>query len=358
MNARLNSSHILQLSCLLTMLLPTVAEAAEIVCGRGRTGIDCAVTNQTVNNLGTTFGAESTWQSTFSDANGWNSGPQYYSTIRLVDLNNDQLPDVCGRGSQGIDCALSNGSSFGGTSVWQPNFSDAAGWNSGPQYYSTIQFVDVDGDGFVDVCGRGRTGIDCAINNRIGTGFGGVSLRQADVSDANGWNSGPEYYSTIQYVDLNADGKLDVCARGRTGLLCALNNGSTFGSLSLWEADFSDAAGWNGGPQYYSTIRFADINGDGLPDVCARGRAGIDCGINLGGHFGSTTTWGPFWSDANGWTSGDAYPSIQLVDVDQDGFVDVCGRDSTGSPAVSTTEPAPFQSPIHCRSGKTRRSTS
>lgn len=30
---------------------------------------------------------------------------------------------------------------FGAASVWQPNFSDAAGWDNGPEYYSTIRFA-------------------------------------------------------------------------------------------------------------------------------------------------------------------------------------------------------------------------
>ena len=38
---------------------------------------------------------------------------------------------------------MSNGSGFVGTALWQANFSDAAGWNSGPQYYSTIRFTDL-----------------------------------------------------------------------------------------------------------------------------------------------------------------------------------------------------------------------
>jgi hypothetical protein len=70
-----------------------------------------------------------------------------YSTIRFPDLNGDGLADVCGRGIAGIDCALSTGTGFGLVATWQASFSDANGWNSGPQYYSTIQFPDLNGDG-------------------------------------------------------------------------------------------------------------------------------------------------------------------------------------------------------------------
>jgi hypothetical protein len=139
--------------------------------------------------------------------------------------------------------------------VWQPSFSDAAGWNSGPQYYSTIQFADINGDGKADVCGRGNAGIDCALSN--GTSFGAISVWQPSFSDAAAWNSGPQYYSTIQLVDVNGDGKVDVCGRGNAGIDCALSNGTSFGAVSVWQPSFSDAAAWNSGPQYYSTIQFA-----------------------------------------------------------------------------------------------------
>src|SRR6185436_1715503 len=42
--------------------------------------------------------------------------------------------------------------------VWSDRFSDGNGWNSGPEHYSTIQYVDVTGDGRADVCGRGSSG--------------------------------------------------------------------------------------------------------------------------------------------------------------------------------------------------------
>jgi phenylacetate-coenzyme A ligase PaaK-like adenylate-forming protein len=134
-----------------------------------------------------------------------------------------------------------------------PSFSDAETWNSGPQYYSTIEFPDVNGDGRADVCGRGGGGVYCALSS--GTTFGPATLWQPSFSDVNGWNSGPQYYSTIRFNDVNGDGRADVCGRGSTGVYCALSSGTTFGSAALWGPDFSDANGWNSGPQYYSTIR-------------------------------------------------------------------------------------------------------
>jgi len=50
--------------------------------------------------------------------------------------------------------------------------------------------------------------------------------------------------------------------------------------MSVWTRDFSDAQGWNGSETYYGSIRLADVNGDGLADVCGRGIAGIYCNLS------------------------------------------------------------------------------
>src|SRR5262245_13140107 len=120
---------------------------------------------------------------------------------------------------------------------------------------------DLNGDGKADVCGRGGAGINCAVST--GSSFGAVIVWVANFSDPLGWNTGPEYYSTIRFPDVNGDGRADVCGRGGAGIYCALNTGSGFGPVNLWVANFSDAFGWNAGPEYYSTIRFPDVNGDG-----------------------------------------------------------------------------------------------
>jgi hypothetical protein len=167
---------------------------------------------------------------------------------------------VCGRGAEGIKCALSNGSSFGGVSVWQASFSDAAGWTAA-QYYSTIRFSDLNSDGKADVCGRGIEGMNCALSN--GSSFGGVSIWSLFFSDANGWTA-PYYYSTIRIV-----GRV-LCGRGAAGIYCAFSNSlDRFENLTLESSNESDAAGWTL-PQYYKTMQLTrDFK------LAERGSAGI-----------------------------------------------------------------------------------
>jgi hypothetical protein len=299
--------------------------SAPIVCGRWNTGINCAL------STGTTFGPPWVWQSVFSDANGWDA-PEYYSTIAFADLNNDGLADLCGRGKDGINCALSDGTSFGAVSLWQSSFSDDNGWKAA-QYYSTIKFVDINGDGKADVCGRSSAGIDCALSN--GTSFEAESVWESDFSDTNGWTA-PQYYSTIAFPDLNGDGKADICGRGVAGIDCALSNGTTFYGFSRWQASFGDAFGWNL-PQYYSTIKFADVNGDGKADVCGRGSGGIGCALSNGTTFDEGSAWQSSFSDVNGWTVPQYYSTIAFADIDGDGKADVCGRNGVGINCAQST---------------------
>jgi hypothetical protein len=49
--------------------------------------------------------------------------------------------------------------------------------------------------------------------------------------------------------------------------------GTGFGPLLLSQNVFSDAQGWNL-LSYYTSLRFADVNGDGRPEICGRGQAG------------------------------------------------------------------------------------
>src|SRR5262249_16909413 len=143
------------------------------------------------------------------------------------DLNHDGKGDVCGRGATGILCALSTGSSFGTPTWWSTNYGDPDGWNTGPEYWSTIRFPDINGDGEADGCGRGSGGVLCALST--GSSFGTPTWWSTNYGDAVSWNSGPEYWSTIRFDDVNGDGKADVCGRGSGGVLCALSTGLSFG---------------------------------------------------------------------------------------------------------------------------------
>lgn len=323
------------------------ADGKADYCYRDYTGILCYPSGQSVYS-------QYFYGPAWSDANGWGSnGDQgvgssvdkasYYSTIQFPDLNADGKADVCARTKTGIECWTGTGSSFVAGVNNTNLMSDSGGWNN-YKYYATIQYPDIDGDGKADICGRDAAGIICYKGNGVGVFL--PAFRGPNWSDAAGWDANwktgtePKYFTTIQFPDLNGDGRADVCGRFSDGIRCAINTGSGFGpefALHAANEALSDGAGW-GQPQYYSTISYPDLNGDGNADVCGRGGAGLQCWLNPGNGTPVTSKFsiGPMipnanpWSDANGWAQRKYYATIQYTDINGDGTTDVCARNSQG----------------------------
>jgi hypothetical protein len=298
--------------------------------------IKCALGSSLLNIQ---FSTPTVWS---TDASGYTDVPRNWgqgdNSIQLVDINGDGRADICTvfASSAYVRCMMSNGSSFTYTGAYLSNTIQVNGATFA-DHADAVRFVDLDHDGKADVCMRVSSGIKCALSN--GSTFGNSQLWSADFSDSNNWGSSPAYWSTIQFADLNGDGLPDVCGRSSLGMTCALNNGNhvspsapsmAFVNLSVWTNQFSDAYGWNQ-LKYYSTIQLADVNGDGKADVCGRGTAGIYCTRSAGTVFGNAGTLQLIeFSDANGWDQEPYYRSVWLVDVNNDGRADVCGRGYSG----------------------------
>ena len=255
-----------------------------------------------------------------ADADGYND-VKYYSTIRFADINGDGRDDMCARFKEGFRCYPSQGNGWG-TPVELGDMSDEQGWGN-PQYYSTIRTGDIDGDGRMDVCARGSAGFRCWLSQ--GDKFA-QDFVAAAWSDENGWNH-PQYYETIRIADINGDHKADICARDSGGLSCLLSQGTGMGE-AFRGPDFADKDGWNDYDNY-STFRFGDINGDGKDDFCVRANAQLSCYLSTGTGFGEGVSIADM-SDENGWNQPNQYRTIRLGDVSGDGKMDVCGRSASG----------------------------
>jgi len=295
------------------------------VCGRAANGIVCEISD------GTTFSGPQVWEGGYGDANGWGGADNMYETIRFPDLNGDGKADVCGRGPGGVYCGLSDGTKFvPSPAAWDNSFfTDANGWTN-PSFFKTLQFPDINGDGKADICGRQTAGIVCALSD--GTKFGTPQVWETGYGDANGWGSADNMYRTIKFPDLNGDGKADICGRGPGGLYCGISDGTKFvPSAGTWDNGyFTDAGLWNQST-YWFTIQYADLNGDKKADVCGRATNGMVCMLSQGDKFGPVAPWATGFSDGNGWNATPAlWATVRLADVNGDGRADVCGRWAQG----------------------------
>jgi MYXO-CTERM domain-containing protein len=275
-------------------------------------------------STGTAFGAKTTVLA-LSDASGW-IAPQFRTTVQLADVNGDGKDDVCGRAAAGFTCWLSNGAGFPTSITASPAImSDGLGWGS-VQFYSTIQMADINGDGKADVCGRAGDGVHCYLSS--GSNFTQAGAPIADFSDANGGNV-PSVFSTIQLGDVNGDGKADLCGRLSSGFFCYLADGQGGFSTKITGPALSDSSGWNN-PVYYATIQLGDVNGDGKADVCARASDRWHCWLSDGNGFPTAIDGPTAVSDASGWNKPQYDSTLQLGDIDGDGRADLCGRAGAG----------------------------
>lgn len=256
----------------------------------------------------------------------WNQA-DCYTTIQCADIDGDGRDELLGRSQdpasyQPTSSAGLNVWKFDGTNWTQmqslTTMSDANGWNQ-PQQYATIQCADIDGDGIAEVIGRDSAGLH-VWKYYPNNGGWKLGIDQSDFSDANGWNV-PEYYSTIQCADVDGDGQAEILARSSFGIEVYHHNKTT-GELDHQSTlgDFADVHGW-GDPEFYSTIQFADINGDGKAELLARSVGGI-IAYAYNGSAWTQIADGPNWSDdkntspdSTAWNQPQYYQTIQSAHV-------------------------------------------
>ncbi len=261
------------------------------VCGRGFAGYWCALsTGNTFSSIGlATQNGQFSNAGHFDPASGdadqttWSSDPRYYSTLQFADIDNDGDMDLCGRGSQGIYCALYNRlwRRFDSGHYWADDqYRDADGWGA-PQYYSTVLLGDINADGAADVCGRGSAGIYCGRANVLSESFSNTT--QLDLPFFNDANMGTEpRFATIVLTDTNGDGAADVCGRGAFGIYCSLATGHLFGPLfqstTTWIDNFGDNFGWGMSQTHWGTVQPANVDAfEPGTEFCGRGHGGILC---------------------------------------------------------------------------------
>jgi hypothetical protein len=291
------------------------------VCGRGSQGFVCGLGQE----AGVPFAAAENREVSVDDE--WIAERSRWGSAQFADVNGDHRADLCIRTAQGTACALWSGTLFGEPRVWTTGTSDADGFSAAGNW-ATLRFPDLNGDGRADHCGRSASGLMCGLSD--GSRFSWSSWDPAGYfGDANGWGQ-PARWATIRYPDVNGDGRADVCARGETGLVCALSKaaGTGFDAPRVWTPFFAGGGDtdWGSSRTYFSTLQFPDLDGDGRQDVCARGSGGLYCGLSTGESFGTVTRWTPSFADADGWNRPEYAETIRFFDRNGDRAADVCGR--------------------------------
>jgi len=261
------------------------------ICYRDDTGMKCFI------NHNGTFNTVAEIDTTIcSNSHSGCSSPNNWDTIRFTDMNADGLADLVYRSDDGMRIWKSTGEglSFLAGNTILANGTDSSSDNNLRYIYTP----DTNGDGLSDLCYRRDNGIHCYVNQgdasfsttpSISTSIcANGSTDYGSCNDENNWD-------TIRFVDMDADGLQDLVYRSDEGMRIWKSTGSGFGSTPSYSSDLvknvpleSNNFNFNSIRDEWKYIYTPDMNGDGLPDLCYRSYEGIKCYTNYGGGFFTT----------------------------------------------------------------------
>ncbi|TNE85299.1 MAG: hypothetical protein EP330_25920 [Deltaproteobacteria bacterium] len=265
-----------------------------------------------------------------------------YARPSTTDVDGDGKADTCALETDGFRCWPAREASW--DAPWTPvAWTSAAGWDA-PERFATLRMGDLDANGFADVCGWDGQDMVCALSD--GAGFGLPTVWRSGLTAEAGF-SDPARYTSLRLADVNGDGGDDLCLLEAQGLRCYLSNGRAF------ETSFEGppwAAAEQSGATYYGTLRTGDLDGDGRADVCLRRADGVDCHLSTAQGF-ATTPIEIDWSDSRGFSPFHYWSTFRLADVDGDGKQEPCVRSSAGfrcglSDGASFASPSSIVAPL------------
>ncbi|MGW4162548.1 FG-GAP-like repeat-containing protein [Streptomyces sp. NPDC004788] len=240
----------------------------------------------------------------------WTSGSQ-----SRPDYNADGYTDVLVRDGNG-DMWVYPGTAGSGTSRLGNRYFVGNGWWR--DYWTNAYTADLNNDGNTDIVGRDKDG------NLVlypGTGRTDPYSFGSPVLVGIGWNM----YDTLGFGDINGDGRTDVIGRDGNGDLWVYPHSGGTGTETLSPRVFIGNGWW---PASWTTIRFADMNGDHKVDIMGRTDGG-DLFV-----YPNTTTspdaisFGPRYFNGNGWWNG--YWNPFATDLDSDGAAESVGVTNGG----------------------------
>ena len=238
-----------------------------------------------------------------------------FNYLTLADIDKDGYPDIVA-GAGGYP-----GGSPGGLHLYLNNegksFTESSDGLPGPgsSYFGTVQVVDVDGDGNMDIAAAYEShwsdGDSKGIGIWLGNGGAGGEVKWTEaVSPA---TSGS--YDSAHCADIDDDGNMDMV-------------GGSYDGLYAWLGDHSDSTlswteAFDGLPSSgeYTGVTLGDIDGDDNLDIVASSYENRGISVYLYGGIGSLK-----WTDGHTGTdlktNGKAFDN-RLVDLDGDSELDL-----------------------------------
>lgn len=244
----------------------------------------------------------------------------------VADLNGDGRADILGFANFGAIVSLANADgTYQNSQLAIGDFGASFGWNSQATFRRAL--ADVNGDHKLDLVGFGNSAVIVALGNGDGT-FAPTKVGIADFGYAQGWGNPDATPRTL--ADVNGDGRADIVGFGPAGTMVALaNSDGTFQTAKLATTDFGTNAGWTS--QASDPRLLGDINNDGWNDIMAFARAGLVVALGKAdGTFQPGQLVLSAFGGAQGWSSQDATPR-QLIDLNDDGFLDIFGFGPNGT---------------------------
>ena len=256
-----------------------------------------------------TLDAYASWGSRFKKERVVDGADSAFDTASLLagDIDGTGQLDFCVRSAAGIECWIDRAGARTTTRITKI-FSDASGW-SPPAYRDSIRMADVDTDGLADICGWKGDGITCAFGEGKGT-FGPPILVARDFDRP---------LTSFGIGDVDGDRHPDLCAVLGTELRCALGAGRVFAPSEKWLGNIYSVASdhWV----------YVDVSHDGRADACEVTKEDVDCAVTQKGHVGFVRqrTWALRDPKTNL-----QFSTLSFADIDGDGDADVCGLSDAG----------------------------